>query len=118
MNPIPTGNETDVVTAYYQYLYTLYYHDIPLDRATGIYWAMQAEVWAWLITLLIFFYFFTYMLTFTHYPHGALYQATSFAGSLYERNGRVSIFTWSIIFGLLLSGVYIGIRYIMYGFIY
>ncbi len=118
MFPIPTGNETDVVKAYYTYLYTLYYANMSTNRATEVFWGIQAQVMAWLMTMVILFYFFTYFFSYTHYAKGALYETTSFAGTLFERNGRVSIFTWSIIIGLFLAGLYIGVRYILYGFLY
>ncbi len=115
---VPSGNTTPEVQAYYHYLIQTHLKDIPTDRATNILWVSPVKIVVWGLILIIVFYFYTYYFNRAHRAHGELYEATSFAGALLERNGTVTIFTWSIIIGLLLSAVYLGIRFIFLGYLY
>ena len=115
---IPTGHTSPIVQAYYNYLFSTYYADTPVNRATDILWSDPFEVLAWGLTLIIAFFLLTYYFYRVHRHRGELYEVTSYAGSLTERNGKVQLFTWAIIAGLFAAGVYVGIRYIILGFLY
>lgn len=120
MNPfqIPTGNDTAVVKAYYDYLMQYHLGNIPINRATNILWVSPVKVFAWWLVLVTFFFLYAYFFNRAHRRKGDMYGATSFAGSLLERNGIVTVFTWFVIIGLFLSGLYLGIKYIFEGFLY
>ncbi len=118
MAQIPTGHTSEVVQDYYQYLYGRYYGTIPLDRAEGILTSSIVTVFAWGAILILAFFLLTYSLKHAHRRRGELYEAVSFAGSLLERNGRVSAFTWILIAGLFLVVIFEGVQAIMIGFPY
>ena|SRR6056297_378707 len=118
MAQIPTGNTSDVVQSYYQYLYGRYYDAITLDRAEGILASSLVTVFAWGAILIVFFFLLAYSLNHAHRRRGELYEAVSFAGSLLERNGRVSAFTWILIVGLFVVMLYQGIQAMIVGFPY
>ena len=115
---IPTGNTTDVVTAYYNYLYTHYYAGIAVNRAEGLLWSSLFLILIWAVVLILSFFLMTYYMYRVHRGEGELYEATSFAGAILERNGKVSVFAWILSGGLFLSAVYLGIRFIILGYLY
>lgn len=101
----PTGSDSEVARAYYDYLFAFYYDQMPDNRATEIWWAMPRDVYLWLGIMLLVFFLYAYVFLSTHRGQGELHETTSFAGSILERGGKVSAFTWVIIamlFGLAL----------------
>src|SRR6056297_588913 len=115
---IPTGNTTEAAQNYYQYLYGRYYRNIALDRADEILASSVITVFAWGAILIFFFFLLAYSLNHAHRRRGELYEAVSFAGSLLERNGKASAFTWIVIIGLFVVVLYQGIHAMMVGFPY
>jgi hypothetical protein len=115
---IPTGDTTEVVQAYYDYLYSMYYADTIRNRATGIMWSSPFKIASWGTALVLVFLLLTVSLYYVHRGRDELYEATSFAGSVLERNGKVSLFTWSLMAALFVVAMYLGIRFIFLGFLY
>ena len=120
MNPtIPTGDSTQIVQGYYSYLLSTHHlGNIPIHRATEILWTSPFKIWGWWMVLVVTFFLYTYTFNRVHRRRGELYGATTFAGSILERNGRVSWFTWWIIGGLFLVALYLGVKYIFVGYLY
>lgn len=115
---VPTGNTSEVVQAYYQTLYARYYGKIALDRATHLRVSSLVTVFSWGIGLALFFFLLAYSLNHAHRRRGELYEAVSFAGSLLERNGAVSVFTWLNMLALFIVILYQGIQAMIIGFPY
>ena len=116
--PVPSGSDTETVKAYYDYLLGWHLRHIPEDRATTLLWSSPEKVLFWFLLLVIVFFLYAYAFNRAHRKSGNLYGATSFAGSLLERNGTVTAFTWFIIIGLFLAGLYLGIKYVLLGYLY
>lgn len=119
---IPSGSSSQAVEALHKYLFSRYYNEIGLfytvNRADHLLWSSPGKIWAWGISLIILLFLLTYFAYYTHRNHDELYQAASFAGSIVERNGKVSYFTWTFAIGLFIAAIYLGIRYILIGFQY
>lgn len=115
---MPAVDEIETAREYYEYLYAWYINDISLNRATEVLVSSPIKIFAWAIALIIFFGLFAYMARAAHRKHGELYEPMSFAGSIIERNGRVTAFTWLGILSLFISILYLGIRYIILGYLY
>ncbi len=115
---IPTGNTSEIAQAYYNYLYSYYYAKIPVNRATTLHWQVTVEIFMWGLALIITFFLLTYLMYYTHRDRDELYEATSFAGSLLERGGKVDMLTWAIFFGLFIAAIYLSLKWIYQGYLY
>lgn len=115
---VPTGSETETVLQYYDYLMSRYYYGISVTRAQDILYSSPAKIFAWGMALLILLFLMTVFFYSVHRGSGELYEATNFNGSIIERNGMVSVFTWTFAIGLLISALYMGVRYILLGYLY
>lgn len=118
MDPIPTGNDTEAAQRYFNYLYEQYYQDIPMNRATEILTSGPVLILFWALVLIVFFLLYARYFNNVHRSHDELYGAASFAGSLLERNGKVSVFTVAVIVFLFAGSLYLAIRDIINGYIY
>lgn len=114
---VPTGNSSSATQAYYQYLYSHYYSAIPADR-TQILWNGPIWIAVFAFFLIVFFFFYAYFLKNAHRKSGELYEATSFAGSILERIGPVSIFSWFLIILFTAWSIYYIVVQILHGQIY
>ena len=113
LEELPTGSDSETARVYYDSLFAFYYDQMPDNRATEIWWAMPRDVFMWLGIMLLVFFLYAYVFLSTHRGEGDLHETTSFAGSILERGGKVSAFTWVIIamlFGLALFYVVWNIR--------
>lgn len=115
---MPPVNEIESAQEYFNYLYTNYLSKIPLNRATEILWSSPIEILAWAIALIALFGLFSNMPQAAHRKHGELYEPMSFAGSIIERNGPVTAFTWIGIASLFISAFYLAIKYMFVGYLY
>ena len=115
---MPPVNEIESAQEYFNYLYTTYFNAIPLNRATEILWKSPIEIYSWAISLIILFGLFAYMYQAAHRKHGELYEPMSFAGSILERNGKVTAFTWVGILSLFIAAFYLAIKYMFVGYLY
>ena len=115
--PVPSGNDTQSAHAYYEYLHAQYLAGIPGDRTTIL---TTGPMWIaiYAIILILFFYLYVRFLTHTHHPKGDLYGSVSFAGSILERIGKVSIFTVIVSIAVTLWAIYFIMTQILHGQLY
>ncbi len=114
---IPTGTTSDIVQQFYDYLFSRYLQVFPIHVAEGISGISSLQILSWAFVLIVIFFLYAYLFN-VHRTHGELYGTTSFAGSILERNGRVDVFTWFIVGGLLIAAIYLAIKYMYVGYIY
>ena len=114
---IPTGNDTKAAKAYYDYLFSTYFHQMPVLR-TDILWTGPFWIAFWAVILIVFFYLYSRYFSSVHRKKGELYGAASFAGAILERIGQVSILNWTIITFLTGVAIYFIVFHILEGFIY
>ena len=114
---IPSGNTTEAARAYYDYLLSRALAAIPGDR-TQILWSGPAWIAFFAVILVLFFFFYALYLNRVHRTKGELYGASSFAGSILERIGPVSLFSW-LVWGLIVAwALYFIVAQILNGQIY
>lgn len=114
----PTGSSSEVANIYYDYLYGFYFDQMPRNRATQIWSDMPRDVYAWLAIMLVVFWLYAYVFLYTHRGEGDLHETTSYAGSILERGGKVSAFTWVIIAMLFALALFYLVWFIMVGYLY
>ena len=117
LQQIPSGNDSQHVHQYYDHLQAAYLASIPRDR-TQILWSGPFWIAFYAVLLIVFFYIYTRFLLRVHRTKGELYGAASFAGSILERIGPVSVFTWIISAVVTLWAIYFIVTQILYGQIY
>ncbi|MCB0031502.1 MAG: hypothetical protein KDE28_26510 [Anaerolineales bacterium] len=113
----PSGNTTAEVKAYYDYLFSQYIQQIPANR-TQILWSGPLAIAFWAAVLILFFFLYSYYLNRAHRKRGELYGAVSFAGSILERIGPLSAFSWAVWLGVVLAALYFIVTHILYGLVY
>lgn len=114
---MPTGHDTETAQALYNYLYSQYFQQIPVDR-TQILWSGPFWIAFWAFLLTLFFFLYSRYLQSVHRKKGEMYGAASFAGSILERIGEVSVFSWFVTAMLVGVAVYFIVTQILNGFIY
>lgn len=88
-NPVPTGNTSEVVRQYYDYLYSYFLGRIQQNffiHADTLLWVLL-----WILVLSAGFYAFTRWQRRTHVPKEP-YPVESYNGYIQESNGPVGIF--------------------------
>ncbi len=103
---IPTGNTNQNAHDFYNYLWSQYLGSIPAPR-TSILWSGPFYIALFLVVLVLFFYLYSRYANRTHRKKGEMYGVMSFAGSILERIGPVSVFDafiWIVI--ILWAAVY------------
>lgn len=113
----PSGNTSAAAQDYYQYLFSQHISSLTPDR-THILWSGPIKIAFFAAILILFFFFYTYYFNRVHRQKGELYGAVSFAGSILERIGPVSIFSWMVWIGAIVWAIYYIISHIFNGFIY
>ena len=114
---VPAGHTPETVDAYYQYLFANKFREITVIR-TSIYWGGPFWIAFWAFLIGGFFFFYSRYVNQAHRKSGELYGASSFAGSIFERIGPVSVLNILLIIVLSLSGIYMIIVMISRGFVY
>lgn len=102
----PTGSNPEAVKAYYDWLLQHHINSIPTNRATEILGSGPFWIFFWAFVLIAFFFLYSLYLQNVHREKGELYGAASFAGSILERIGPLSFFTWIISAVILFWGLY------------
>ena len=114
----PTGSNPEAVKAYYDWLIQHYINNIPTGRATEILTSGPLWIGIWALVLILFFYLYSLHLQNVHREKGELYRAASFAGSILERIGPLSLFTWIVSITVFLWGLYFVVVQTIRGQIY
>jgi hypothetical protein len=109
VNPeaVPTGNTSQVVEQYYDYLYSHYLAQI--TQTYSIHWDVLAWILFWVVLLAGLFYAYTRYQRYTHFAREP-YPLESYNGYVSETNGPVgtflAIFMTVIVVWLLLTTIY------------
>ena len=114
---VPSGNDSQHAKAYYNYLQAAYLNHI-LGNRTDILWTGPFWIAFFATIMILFFYFYTRKLLSTHREKGEMYGAASFAGSILERIGPVSLFTWLISGVVTLWAIYFIVIHLLFGQLY
>jgi hypothetical protein len=114
---LPTGSTPAEVEAFYEQLLSNYITQIPTDR-TEILWAGPIAIAFFAAVLIGFFFFYSYYFNRSHRSKGELYGAASFAGSILERIGPISIFSWVVWIAVALWALYYIMSLTLNGFTY
>lgn len=113
----PSGNTSEAVQQYYDYIFRHYLQRMPTDR-TKIMWSGPFWVAFWAITLILFFFLYATVFQHVHRESGELYAPVSFAGAILERIGRIALFSKLIWTFVVLSGLYYIVTHILWGQVY
>jgi hypothetical protein len=113
----PSGNTSQAAQQYYDYIYGQYLKKIPTDR-TQIMWSGPFWIAFWAITLILFFFFYSYFFQRVHREAGELYAPVSFAGAILERIGSIALLSKLVWTFITLSGLYYIITHILWGQVY
>ncbi|MGE5224298.1 MAG: hypothetical protein ACM3PY_17820 [Omnitrophica WOR_2 bacterium] len=116
-NGVPSGNTTEAAHAFYNYLWGNYLASIPAPRTT-ILWSGPIYVALFVIVLTLFFYLYSRYANRVHRNKGEMYGIMSFAGSILERIGPLSVFEYFIWIVLILWVLYYIVTQIISGYIY
>jgi hypothetical protein len=114
---VPSGNDTVAAHKFYDYLWSYYLNSIAAPR-TNILWSGIIYEVIFLVVLTLFFLFYVLYATHTHRKKGEMYGIQSFAGSILERMGPLSIFDYFIWGTLILWVLYYIITAILSGYVY
>lgn len=113
----PSGNSTEATHAYYNWLYAQYLGSIPAPRTT-IYWEGPFFIALWAVVLIGGFFFLAWFGNRTHRSRGELYGVSSFAGSILERIGPISRFSWVVWIATTLWALYYLVSHVLAGQVY
>ena len=111
---MPSGNTSQSAEAIYQHMWAQRFNEIPEDRV-HILWLGPFWVLVFAIVLIGFFYLYSLHLQSAHRKHGSLYGVMSFAGTILERIGPVSPFSWVLWVVTTLWALYFIITHILLG---
>ena len=114
---VPTGNTTAAAHGFYNYLWANYLQSIAAPR-TKILWSGPVYIFIFVVVLTLFFFLYAKYGIRTHRSRGEMYGIMSFAGSILERIGPLSlleIFFWVV---LTVWVLYYIITMILSGYIY
>ncbi len=114
---VPAGNTNDIAHQYYTYLWQVYEASIPAPRTT-ILWSGPFYIALFVIVLVLFLYLYTKYANRVHRNRGEMYGVMSFAGSILERIGPVSVFSYFIWLVQILWSVNYIIAAIQHSYIY
>jgi di/tricarboxylate transporter len=114
---VPSGNTTAAAHAYYNYLWAQYLGSIPPDR-TQLLWSGIFYEALFLVALTLLFYLYARYALRTHRNRGEMYGIQSFAGSILERMGPMSVLEITIWVILILWVLYYIVTQIIGGYIY
>lgn len=115
---VPTGSDPQTVDQYYHYLFEKAVGSVEVLR-TGIDWTgPMLRIYVWGFILGGFFYLFSTRLWWQHRRSGELYAPVSFGGSILERVGKVSTFTFWVWAAVTAWGISYIVRQIILGWVY
>lgn len=113
----PSGNDSQTVQRYYDYLYQQSLQKIPEDR-TQILWSGPFWIALWAAVLILFFFFYANYFQHAHRESGELYAPVSFAGAILERIGTVALFSKIVWTAIVFWGLYYIVTHILWGQVY
>ena len=114
---VPSGNSSQAAQDFYNYLHAHFLAVIPGDR-THILWTGPIWIAVFAVILVGFFFLYSMYLSRVHRKRGEMYGASSFGGSILERIGPLSMFSW-VVWGLIIAwALYFIVTQILYGQIY
>lgn len=113
----PSGSSTDAAQAFYNYLYGQYFHMMPVDR-TQILWQNPVRIAVWFVVLSGLLFLAARYAVRVHRKRNEIYGATSFAGNILERNGKIAIASWVIWIVITGWALFFIISHALYGQVY